>query len=104
MRPAVGAAALLLVCCLATVRADICNQPDECGDGWSRIDMNRCAKYFKELHTFSEAEDRCHALESDLVSMHNIDEMFNVLCLTFIFNKLRRPIWIGAKLSSDQTE
>ncbi|XP_068612230.1 C-type isolectin Sp-CL4-like [Brachionichthys hirsutus] len=93
MRPAVGAAALLLVCCLATVRG-----------GWIRIATNRCAKFFKELHTFSEAEDRCHALESDLVSVHNIYEMFNVLCLTFIFNKLRRPIWIGAKLSSDERQ
>ncbi|XP_068612112.1 C-type isolectin Sp-CL4-like [Brachionichthys hirsutus] len=105
MRPAVGAAALLLVCCLATVRADSCKRPPkECGDGWRRIDMNRCAKFFKELHTFSEAENRCHALESDLVSVHNIYELVNVLCLTIISKKPRRPIWIGAKLSSDQRQ
>ncbi|XP_068612125.1 C-type isolectin Sp-CL4-like [Brachionichthys hirsutus] len=104
MRPAVGAAALLLVCCLATVRADRCKRLKECGDGWSRIAQNRCAKFPQELHTFSEAENRCHALESDLVSVHNIYEMVNVLCLTIIFKKLRRPIWIGAKLSSDQRQ
>ncbi|XP_068612078.1 C-type isolectin Sp-CL4-like [Brachionichthys hirsutus] len=104
MRPAVGAAALLLVCCLATVRANICNQLHKCEGGWIRIATNRCAKYFKELHTFSEAENRCHALESDLVSMHNIDEMFNVFCLTFTMDRAPNPIWIGAKLSSDQRQ
>ncbi|XP_068164894.1 C-type isolectin Sp-CL4-like [Antennarius striatus] len=106
MHPAVGVAVLLLVCCLDTVRAGyesgICDRPQPCENGWSRIDTDRCAKYIKDLQTFSGAEDHCHSLGSELVSIHTAKEMFNVLCLTFIPFTPPDTIWIGAKFSRKQ--
>ncbi|KAM3597484.1 uncharacterized protein V6R79_005198 [Siganus canaliculatus] len=68
-----------------------------CGDGWFRIDVYRCAKYFRVQRTFRDAENHCRSLRGHLVSMHNADEYSQVLCLALRANGHKDHFWIGAR-------
>ncbi|XP_042250013.1 C-type isolectin Sp-CL4-like [Thunnus thynnus] len=68
-----------------------------CGDGWYRIDVYRCAKYFWTPRTFRDADNDCRRLKGHLVSMHNVGEYSHVLCLAFRANKRKDHFWIGAR-------
>ncbi|XP_008293031.1 type-2 ice-structuring protein-like isoform X2 [Stegastes partitus] len=68
-----------------------------CGDGWYRIDIYRCAKYFRTKRTFPDAESHCRRLRGHLVSMHDATEYSHVLCLAFRANQSRDHFWIGGR-------
>ncbi|XP_042361155.1 lectin-like [Plectropomus leopardus] len=68
-----------------------------CGDGWFRIDVYRCAKYFLTPRTFQDADDNCRLLGGRLVSMHSPYEYSQVLCLAFRANKRKDHFWIGGR-------
>ncbi|XP_040035837.2 C-type isolectin Sp-CL4-like [Gasterosteus aculeatus] len=110
MRLSVVTAALLLVGILSSVTAQLeggvvqesCRgvvQP--CGDGWSRIDENRCAKYFSTPKAFNDADAQCKSIGSELVSGHKVEEMLNVLCIAVLADFEMKSFWIGAKRSGD---
>ncbi|XP_068569247.1 C-type isolectin Sp-CL4-like [Cebidichthys violaceus] len=117
MHPAVVTAVLLLVGTINTVTAissneieEICMDQnlDSCSGGcmdaddqWIRLDKDRCMKYFEIPKTFKEAEDYCHSVNAELVSIHNEEENILVMCLSlnYISGLDRRPFWIGGKRS-----
>ncbi|XP_045920688.1 hepatic lectin-like [Micropterus dolomieu] len=111
MHPAVLSTILLLVCALATVTEGRNHHSIEvecesysdkpCGEGWSRIDESRCAKYNGSEKNFQEAQEHCRTLNSDLVSIHSLEEMSSVLCLTYHADSRHQLIWIGAKKSGE---
>ncbi|XP_040919125.1 neurocan core protein-like [Toxotes jaculatrix] len=68
-----------------------------CGDGWFRIDVYRCAKYFWTPRTFRDADNDCRRQRGHLVSMHNAVEYSQVLCLAFRANKRKDHFWIGGR-------
>ncbi|XP_037336073.1 C-type isolectin Sp-CL4-like [Pungitius pungitius] len=72
-----------------------------CGDGWSRIDEKRCAKYFTTPKAFKDADAHCKASGSELVSAHNDDQLRRVVCITILADSERKPFWIGAKRSGE---
>ncbi|XP_068569253.1 C-type isolectin Sp-CL4-like [Cebidichthys violaceus] len=115
MHPAVVAAVLLLVGTINTVTAwstdevqKMCKDRslESCGRGckageWIRMDCDRCVKYFKIPSTFHEAQDYCHSVNAELVSIHDEEEMILVMCLSLKYNSdsQPQPFWSGGKRS-----
>ncbi|XP_074501544.1 C-type isolectin Sp-CL4-like [Sebastes fasciatus] len=113
MRLTVVTAVLLLVGALNTVTADIdcpsiwdvCQEVPHmpCGDGWTRFDENRCVKYVKTAKTFQDAQDECRSSDGDLISIHSLQQVVHLLCLTSYNTARSEPqaAWIGAKRSGE---
>ncbi|XP_078132456.1 C-type isolectin Sp-CL4-like isoform X2 [Sander vitreus] len=108
MRPAVVTAVLLLVFVLDSVTAEpdfgapyFCQKysAPPCGDGWSRIAADRCAKFIGTRKNFNDAQAHCNSLNSNLVSLHSEDEANFLTCLTWFAVHDYKLFWIGAKRS-----
>ncbi|XP_068444190.1 C-type isolectin Sp-CL4-like [Clinocottus analis] len=113
MRPAVFTAVLLLVGIISTVtevsavhpweictklKGSACDEP-----GWIRFGGSRCMKYFRVEKNFKQAEESCHSMDSELLSIHNEDENNHAMCLSYysLSPSHKRSFWIEGKKSGD---
>ncbi|KAM6894664.1 C-type isolectin Sp-CL4-like [Lycodopsis pacificus] len=113
MHPAVVTAVLLLVGTTIAVAdqegdegiEDLCHNvnPVLCKEcHWVAFGRDSvCMRYFETPKTFREAQAHCHSLHSDLVSIHNDQDMLNVKYMSYYFTSgfERRAFWIGGKRS-----
>ncbi|XP_071398659.1 C-type isolectin Sp-CL4-like [Centroberyx affinis] len=83
----------ILGICLRQYPARKCGAPE-----WYRMSGNRCIKLFwKTREPYIDARRICRKEGGDLVSMHNVEEYSQVLCLVARSFKNLLRVWVGGQ-------
>ncbi|KAF3686171.1 Versican core protein Chondroitin sulfate proteoglycan core protein 2 [Channa argus] len=73
--------------------------PQACPGYWYRLDGQRCMSVFRSFAPFDIAETYCKREGGHLISINNLSDYNQVLCMLLRDRYTRNEHWIGAKRS-----
>lgn len=74
-----------------------------CSEGWTRVDVQHCAKYFQTPKSFDDAQEHCNSTDSVLVAFNTPEEMMKASCVTLHDNPDLDSFLIGVIRSAEKS-